>query len=213
MADGALVLLSRAEAYEAINDHESAASVSSQRDFEVIDVWVPALSLRIDELCGPVVIRTVTDERHDGGVFVIALRKSPASSVTSVTEYDVGVATVLTAEMDATLPADGYVRERLGQVTFINRRSSGYDYPFPHGRQNVKVTYEAGRHDTTAAVDAKFKMAASAILRRLWSREAGAWARGGNPFEADGMPPGFFKAVDPMVQEFLSDEMRPPGMA
>jgi len=213
MADDTLALHTRAEAYEAINDTESAAAASAAHDAEVVDVWVPALSRRIDKLCGPVVIRTVTDERHDGGGRSIVLRNGPAASVTTLTEYDVGAATILTAEQDDTQPANGYLLDTLGPTSFVYRRTSGYDYAFPRGRQNVKVVYEAGRYADTAAVDPKFKLAASAIMRRLWSREAGAWSRGGNPFEADGVSPGFFKAVDPMVHEFLADELLPPAVA
>ncbi len=214
MADDTLALLSRREAYEAINDPTSATAVSADRDDEFIGVWVPAISRRVDELCGPVVVRTVTDERHDGGGRLVRLRYSPASSVTTVTEYCDGVATVLSAEQDATLPDDGYLAETLGPTTFVHRRCSGIAYRFPHGLQNVKVTYEAGRYATTAVVDPKFKMAAGAILRRLWSREAGSWARGGDPFVAAGEGSvGFFKAVDPMVKEFLSDELRAPAVA
>ena len=209
----ALALLSREEAYEAINDTASAQSVASpDRDPEFVGVWVPAISRRVDELCGPVVVRTVTDERHDGGVYAIQLSKSPVLTVTTLVEYASGVVTTLTAEQDATLPDDGYLLETLGSTTFVYRRSSGSDRLFAYGRQNVKVTYEAGRAADTDAVDAKFKLAAGAILRRLWSREAGAWARGGDPFTEAGVGPGFFKAIDPMVREFLSDEMRVAGI-
>ena len=211
MADDPLALLDRVEAYEAINDTTTAVAGGSERDDEFIGIWVPAISRRIDELCGPVVIRTVTDERHDGGSGVVWLRRSPASSITTVTEYLDGTATVLSAEEDTTMPSDGYLLETLGVTSFLYRRIAGRDASFPTGRNNVKVTYEAGRYADTASVDAKFKMTAAAILRRLWSREAGAWAAGGDPFaEAGQGQVRFHKTVDPMVREFLSDELRPP---
>lgn len=206
MADP-LAILDRFEAYEAINDATSAQAGSSDRDAEVIDIWVAALSRRIDELCGPVVVRTVTDERHDGGRSRIWLDNAPVSSITTLVEYDVGTVQTLTAEQDDNLPEDGYLLDDDGSVI---RRNGGGDALFPPGRRNVKATYEAGRAADTASVDAKFKMAAGAILRRLWQREAGAWARATDPFTEVGGGPAFFKAVDPMVHEFLSDEMRVP---
>jgi len=206
-----LAVLDRVEAYEAINDATSANAGASDRDAEVIDIWVSALSRRIDELCGPVVVRTVTDERHDGGRSRIWLDLAPVSSVTSLVEYDAGTVQTLTAELDDGLPEYGYLLEDDGSII---RRNGGGDATFAYGRRNVKATYEAGRYADTASVDAKFKMAAGAILRRLWQREAGAWARATDPFTEAAGGTGFYKAVDPMVHEFLSDEeMRVPAVA
>ena len=209
MADDLLALLSRTEAYEAINDATSANAGASDRDREVIDIWVPAVSRRVDELCGPVVARTVTDERHDGGSELIRLLRGPALTVTTVTEYAAGTGTVLTAEEDATLPADGYLFENYRSGTLLRRRRSGSDTRFASGRRNVKVTYEAGRFATTAAVDAKFKLAAASVLIGLWSKYGGAWARGGDPF-TEGSQPQFFDELSHNVKRWLSDELRAP---
>jgi hypothetical protein len=214
MADDTLALLSRAEAYTAINDPSTATAVTSERDDEVIDVWVPAISRRIDELCGPVVARAVAAERHDGGGRLIALRRSPALSVTTVVEYELGTARTLTRELDTTLPDYGYLLETVGTTTFITRRHAGFDRPFYPGRQNIKVDYQAGRYATTAAVDPKFKMCASAILVQMWAKYSGAWARGGDPFaEAGGTSPQFFDEVDRNVRRWLGDELRAPAVA
>ncbi len=212
MAVDTLALLTRAEAYTAINDTVTGDLVSSDRDAAVIDIWLTAVSRRIDDLCGPVVVRTVADERHDGGSGMIWLRQSPASSITTVTEYLDGTATTLTAEQDTTLPSDGYLLETVGTTSFLHRRIAGRDDTFPAGRANVKVTYEAGRYADTATVDGKFKMTAAAAMSRLWRREGGAWGNPENPF-TEGSSPGFFKVVDPMVREFLSDELRTPAVA
>jgi len=194
-----LNLLTRTEAYTAINDPATAAETTSLRDDEVLGLWVPAVSRRIDDLCGPVVTRTVTETHSGDGRDNLYLRTPPAVSVTSVT-----------LNGDA-LPADGYDLDNDNRFLAILYRTTS---TWPDGRRNIVVEYQAGRHATTAAVDPLFKMAAAAILRRLWSREAGAWARGGDPFaEAGAGSVGFFKAVDPMVHEFLGDEMRPPAVA
>ena len=194
-----LNLLNRLDAYEAINDSATATAVSSDRDAEFIDIWLAAVSRRIDELCGPVVVRTVTETYSGDGRDVIYLRTPPAAGVTSVT-VDGSV-----------LAADDYELDNDNRFIAKLYRNGGI---WPSGRRNIVVEYEAGRSADTETVGPLFKLAASAILRRLWAREAGAWARGGDPFEADMQGGGrFFKTVDPMVAEFLADEMRPPAVA
>jgi hypothetical protein len=84
----------------------------------------------------------------------------------------------------------------------------------------VLVTYEAGRYADTASVDARFKTAALAILRRFWARETPSWVRGtggfadlvSNPAVEPGTP-GFFRAVQPVVNELLADQLLGPVVA
>lgn len=204
---GALDLLTLAEAKRAINVPASWAVHEDE-----LALFVAGVSGRIDDMCGPVVVREVV-EWHDGGESSIWLRQPPVASVTSVTEYDSTTATVLDPEDEATVPADGYLAELDGHFAVVRRRSGGSDLRFGSGRRRVKVAYSAGRFATTSAVDAKFKLAAGAILRRMWQREAGSWARGGDPFAGDESVVGFFRAVDPMVAELLADELRGPVMA
>lgn len=210
MADP-LDLLTLEEGYRAVSDPVNTDAVAAggggTHDTRLA-LWITAVSRRVDDICGPVVIRTVTNELHDGGRNTIVLDKGPVSSVTSVTEYDGTTATTLTAETNATKPTDAYLVEREGRVVFLRRRSSDADKDFEDGRNNIEVTYEAGRYADTASVDAKFKEAASAVLRRIQKREGGAWAQGADPFAR---PPeiGFFRAMDPMIEEFLGDELEP----
>jgi hypothetical protein len=213
MADDTLAVLTRVEAYEAINDATSANAGAADRDHEIVDMWVPAISRRIDDLCGPVVVRTVTAERHDGGGQLIELRQSPALTITTVTEYWLGTPYVLSAEQDATLPTYGYLIDRVGASTFLVRRSAGLDCKFATGRQNIKVTYQAGRYATTATVDPKFKLAAASVLVGMWSKYGGAWARGGDPFAEGGQSPQFFDELTHNVKRWLADELLPPASA
>jgi hypothetical protein len=194
VADDTLAILSEAEARLAIN-------LTTGHQDEIVRM-VTAVSRRIDDLCGPVVVRTVTDELLDANGPDLRPRYQPVYSVTAVTEYLSGTGTVVTAE---SISASGGYLLRDGILT----RRSGFTSRNWNGR--VKVTYVAGRYATTADVDAKFKVAAGAILRRLWTREAGAWARGGDPFDSASV--GFFKAVEPMIDEFLGDERRMPSIA
>lgn len=166
---------------------------------------ITAISRRLDELVGPIVVRTITDEIHyaDGSPFIIP-NYSPVFSVTSITEYQSGTGTVLTAE-DFDTSGTYLLRDN-----FIYRRSGWYGINFAG---TVKLSYVAGRFSSTATVDARYKTAAAAILRRWWAREAPAWARGGDPFAQEGGGIGFFRIFDETVREFLADELRPPAIA
>lgn len=202
-------VLTLAEAKTAINQSGSTSDTE-------IGLWVTAVSVRLDDLCGAVVIRTVTLETHDGGGRFVRLREAPcakssATTITTVTEYDQTTSQALTEETNSTKPADGFIFDQT--LGLLRRRSSGFDARFPDGRGNVVVTYEAGRYANTAAVDGRFKVTAGAIMRRLWQREQSAWATGGDPF-TDAGTVGFFRAMsDSIISEFLSDELRAPVVA
>lgn len=205
-------VLTLAEAKTALNTNSGTGN-----DTE-ITLWITAVSARLDDLCGAVVIRTVTDEVYDGGRSFLPLRQAPvsktsATTVTTVKEYASTTLTTLTAETNDSKPSDGFLFDPT--LGFLYRRASGSGGTFASGRQNVLVTYDAGRYATTADVDGRFKLTAGAILRRLWHREQGAWARGGDPFEPGAAgAAGFFKTVsDTMIREFLADELRPPVVA
>lgn len=199
-------LLTFQEALEAINQ----PTVAHQ---DQLEQFVSGISSRVDALCGPVVQRTVTDERHNGGRKRVFLDLAHAASVTSVSEWANGTETVLTEETLSTQPDDAWLLDNAGAYSFIWRRSSGSDMIFAVGRRNVVVAYTAGRHADTASVDEAFKTAGSAVLRRLWKREQSSWAHTPDFFDDTENPrPSltFFKAVDPMVRELLADELLPP---
>lgn len=202
MAADTLDILAIAEAEKDIN-------VPSGSHTAELEQAITAVSRRIDEICGPVVQRTITGERHDGGTRLVFLRETPITSITTVTEYSSGVATVLTAETETTAGTYRY-EDSIGA---LYRRSSWTHATF--ASQSVVVTYEAGRYADTASVDRRFKQAAGSILRRLWDREAGAWARPDDPFDQQtaGGSSRFFNAVDHVVKEMLADEMRAPAVA
>jgi hypothetical protein len=204
MAVDLLDILTEAEATRAAFGTEAAAQVDQ------IHRMNTAVSRRIDELVGPVVQRTVT-EYHDGGTDVIYPRLYPVASVTSVTEWDGSAQTVLTAD---TWGVAGAASGFFLDVDRILRRSGGSAYRFTSGSQSVKLVYVAGRYADTAAVDARFKEAAAEVLRRLWNRESGAWARGSDPFQDDqGGSSRFFRAFDVVIAELLADELLPPAVA
>ena len=191
MAD-TLDIVTLAEGRAAVNLHASDTS----QDTEVA-AYITAVSRRIDALAGPVVVRTITAETHDGGTDRIELAYYPVSSITTLTEYVATTGTVLTAEVvgSATAATNYVVDTRQGIIT---RRSGGYDWTFPVGRDRVVVTYVAGRAANTTAVDPLFKTAANVMLAHNWRREAGS-----EPITAYQRSHGL--AIPRVVRELLSD--------
>lgn len=210
MAD-LLDILDEAEAKRAAFGTDAAAAAHTEQVARAIT----AVSRRIDALVGPVVQRTVT-EYHNGGSGSIYPYKTPVVSVTTVTEWNGSTQTALTADTWGTAgAANGYATDGAGHVFRILRQTSGYGSTFLAGDRSVRLVYEAGRFATTADVDPLFKEAAAEVLRRLWNREAGAWARGADPFDTgDGMGTSrLFRAVDYVVDELLAHEKPPPAVA
>lgn len=176
---------------------------------------ITAISRIIDDACGPVVIRTITNEVHHIGPDALAvyLDQQPVQSVTTVSEFTGGTTTVLSAVAFGAVTSGYYAGGRTG---VLSRRRSGEPYAWPAGGA-VQVTYVAGRYADTASVDPRFADAAAAILRRLWKREAGAWAQSSTFFE-DGdsqLGSGFFRVARPIIEEMLAGEIqdRMPGIA
>ena len=167
--------------------------------------WVTAVSRRFDAKAGPMVVRTITDELHDvDGLDVFDLNKRPVSSITSVTEYLSGTGTAVTAETVAA--SGGYL---LDGYTLYRRSSwSGSTWS-----GQVLVTYVAGRYADTASVDATAKTAAGMALRRLQAREGAAWSRA-DPFGGEDQgAAGFFRIIDPLIEEWLDNYETTVGIA
>jgi hypothetical protein len=201
-------LLTLAEAKSAVN---LPSGTSTQDDS--LALYVSGISRRIDSLCGNVVQRSVTAERHDGGASIIMLDQHYATAISSFSEWQNGGEVVLTAETDSTKPANGYLLEPGNPYSFVYRRMSGVDATFRAGRRNLIVSYTSGRVADTASVDAQFKLAASAVLRRVWKRESSGWSQQPSFYsdtENPADPLQFYRAVDPMVREFLNDQLLPP---
>ena len=201
-------IISEPEALEAVN-----ASDLGDHNPELMR-RVSAVSQAIDAYCGPVVARTVT-EVHVGGERTIWLHEPPALSVTTVTEFDGTTQTALTNE-SVFGTVGGSAGFALTDGYRIERRSGGSVSTFGVGQ--VQVVYQAGRFATTADVTELFKEAASDILRRVWKREGSAWAYSPDYFAntdegAAVTGSGFFRAVEPMINEWLWHERRAPAIA
>lgn len=205
-----LDLLTLSEAYRALNDND-AATAETGTDDDRVGQMVTAISRRIDEQCGPVVVRTIANEEAEGRCSQILLRHYPVYSVTTITEYQGTTPTVLAAEAFPTVTGNDYSLLNGGLSGIIERRAQGYTYRFAYGR--VIATYRAGRYLSTELVDPKFKEATAAILRRTWAREAGRWTNGDPYGDGGSVGPGFFRAIDPMIEEYLGGEMLTSAVA
>jgi hypothetical protein len=192
-----LDVLTPDEAYQAINVKSSSVG----HDEDVLRA-ITAVSLRLDEMCGPVVVRTITDEPHTGGRSVIFLRTAPVASVTTVKEYAGTTLTTLTAESVTSQTANQYWFE--SDTGILYRRSGGCDCRFATGRGNVLVTYEPGRFATTEDVDGRFKEAASLILND-WYQASASWWEKNSSFDAEGglsvLPPRSFNRALQVIGE------------
>lgn len=138
---------------------------------------ISAVSQRMDELCGPIVQRTITEiVEVDRPMTSIRLATGPVSSITSVTVYVTGDDTTLTAETLTT--AGGYLPEFENRIRpdgtsqllsgVLRRRlafgDSWWDWP-----SRVRVVYVAGRYaNTAAAVDSRFEQAALIAIASMW---------------------------------------------
>lgn len=176
--------------------------------------WITAASRRLDKLIGPVVRRTITGEKHNGGVQRIFLQRFPNTSITNVTEYAGTTATVLTAETNALKPSDSYiVDDYSADATYLSnivyRRSGGADATFPVGRKNVEFTYAAGRFADTASVGEDFKKAVGLMLMNLWRSQQDGVGQVGEFDVPQSIFPTF--AVPNSVRQMFDGEIQDPG--
>lgn len=171
----------------------------------LLDEWITAASIAVDELCGPVVQRTVTGEEiRTFGETRIRLNKSRVVSCSSVVEYDsTGAATTLSAETYSSKPAAGFRLWPVQAPQWMERRTAGASGTFPV-EGTVLVTYSAGRFASTSTVSQRFKKAAMMLVAHLWAIEMGTANTFGDVQSFT--PTGF--AVPRRVVELLGEEVR-----
>jgi hypothetical protein len=139
----------------------------SKIEVSKLEELVTSVSEMFDDLCGPVVSRTVT-EKLNGGTWYIRPSMYPIVSVTSLVEYASTTPTTLTEETNSSKPAAAYKIDG----SRILRRSGNNDACFPEGRGNIEITYVAGRGAVTA-IPSRFKEAAKITIQAIWVREQG----------------------------------------
>ena len=173
---------------------------SSTTDDDELQDYIDSVTSVIEEYCGPVEPRAVT-ERHnaEGGRRVIVLRTTPALSLTSVTPVVTG---------GSSYPVDGLdLDPDTGEV----RRLDGGWF-----RGLLLFTVQAGRAGVPP-VPPTINLAARMLVQHLWRTQrpsrSGVMAGGGDDYNAGEPIPGFGYAVPNRVLELLAPYRLPPGVA
>lgn len=128
---------------------------TSTDDDEELQDFIDAAQSMIEREIGEVTPKTVS-EYHDGGGYSITLWNGPVVSITSVTEY-------MNGTLLKVLTTNEY---RLDTAGFITRHtSSGAQFPFQGGCDDVLVTYIAGR---AQPISPHIRLAAKELTAHLW---------------------------------------------
>lgn len=193
---------------------EARSALNIDEDDDEFDdelaMYITAISQRLDDLCGPIVQRPVTEEAHHATGKAIWFNLVPVAAIDSVTEASYGTTTTLEAETGEA--AGDYVLRDGGTVyAYLVRRSGWSDRTWPAG--TVTVSYVAGRFESTEDVSAKFKQAAAKMLAWLWRGDQGAGtATFGSADEGTSLW-GLGFALPNVVKELLAHEALPPTVA
>lgn len=196
MAD-LLDVISRDLAYEALPGLKGSANANR------IDGLVTAVSRRLDQACGPIVARLVTETFRGESGGTLFLEGKPFAATPPVAPI---VSESWSNEAAVTVLAADYLIEDDGSAGRLTRWA-GY------WRSRVTVTYTAGRYATTAAVQEPFVTAAGMLLQHLWRP-----ANGGGS-ETYGLAPGFLATGIPSfgfpnsVRDLLAGELLPMAVA
>lgn len=116
----------------------------------LVETWLNAVSARLDDAVGPVIVREVA-ERHQGGRACVLLRRPPVAEVVTVTEAGVPV-----PEGGWRLDADEGILWRRDRLRWEGE---------------VEVTYRAGRFEARAEVEDRYRAAAALMFAAVYRRE------------------------------------------
>ncbi len=183
-------ILTLAEARTALNQ-----GITQTANDTVITYLVSALSQRLDDSedgVGPVIIRDIGQESYDGEGVAIQLDSWPVHSVSAVSEDG------------TTLTSTQYHIDT--EKGLLYRQDGDYDEPWCVGRDNVLVTYRAGRYASTVTVPERYKHGARLFLKHLWRAEQWSEASLGDFDVPQVSFPGF--AVPNAVREWFGGEWR-----
>jgi hypothetical protein len=205
----------QADTLDVLTEHEARAAVGFdgyERD-AILSASVTAVSRMLDDRCGPVVRRTITEELHEGYRREIYLRHEPVTSFTLVQEADTGTVTTVALESFGSIPAEGFLPSQwqTSSAPFggtLVRRSAGWDCLW---ERRVRVTYVAGRYADTETVDDRFKRAAVICLKNVWRDMQDSLAQVGEFTLPAASFPGF--GFPNAARDMLRDELRTPGIA
>jgi hypothetical protein len=163
-----ILTLAEAKSYIRVN------TATTDKD-TLLASMITGISTRMDYKFGPVVFSTITAELHDGGSSSrggfsrIKLNYSPVSTITQVVEYNGTTAGTLTAQSNTSQPDNSYVFNAVNGN--LRRRNSNADGRFPVGRNNILVSYVAGRFAAGTITDERFKIACGLTLENVWRNQ------------------------------------------
>lgn len=188
-------VLSLAEAKSATGNLHSG-------DDALLALYVATVSAYLDDACGPVVVRSVTEVHNREDSACLYVDAWPFQSVTSLVDYDEdAIATTTWTSSDYVLTP----RHKGGYHSTIKLRSSHFGY-------RTVAVLSAGRFTDTASVSGPFKSAALLMLRNLWRQQevstdivGGEYLVPGNNFPTFAFPNA--------AKGLLRDELRLGGIA
>lgn len=190
----------------------AAANVNSDPLADELAIFVSGLSEAIDDACGPIVQREMTERFDHPCRGPLLLSRTPVLEVVSVTEVNGPTSTALLPEQPGedppVYPSSSWRLHANRHHAELYHRSGGYDawwtgYP-------VEVTTISGRCDSTATAPRRFKDTALQILAIEWPLYAARWARS-QDFTDDIEAPGGFDR-DAFIRSKLVRDLLPSGI-
>jgi hypothetical protein len=163
--------------------HLNIPTANTTSDSE-LQGFVDAVTPVVEDIAGFITQRTITNEVHDGGTNLIALKYTPVIAVTSVIEYVGQTAFTLTSQpQSATVDNYGFELVDVNGGILLRRGAAGQPIPFMGGDRAIVVSYTAGMATVPPAV----RLGALELVRYWWQRSQ----QGGRPsFAGSGGPDG-----------------------
>lgn len=182
-----LIILSLADAKKLLKKQDSS-------DDAAVRFWLEATTRAVEWFVGPVVVRTVIEDHRVGLANSLALRKTPALALQSVTALRTGS------------PDYDVSALNLDTVTGLVTRLDGGLIRGP-----VRVAYSAGRR----IIDGNILAASQLILQHLWRTQAGTGRpqRGMDDYDVTEPIPGLGYAIPNRALQMLDPDNDGPGIA
>ncbi|MFF9285396.1 hypothetical protein [Streptomyces griseosporeus] len=177
-----------------LQDAKALLKKQSPADDALVRFWLEATTRAVEYFVGPVVVRTVTEDHQVGMVRSLALRKTPAIALVSVTPLLSGGPSYNTQDL------------HLDPVTGAVRRKDGGPLHGP-----LQVVYTAGRPVITANILAGSQL----ILQHLWRTVSGPGRpqRGTDDYDVSEPIPGLGYAIPNRAVQMLNPDDQGPGIA
>lgn len=168
-------------------------------DDEQIREWLETITIGVEHFAGACCRRTVIEQHDIPGIGsgVLALRRTPVLSLTSLSAVLTGGTSYLAADF------------AVDRATGVISRLDGARIYGP-----LLVTYVAGR----TVIPANLSSAARIILQHLWRTQYGASRGlssigGGDDYSVTEPMPGFGYAIPNRAMQLLEPDRLPPGVA